>query len=84
MREVERLPDLVLPFDFATMLLRWAADASLMELTWGSFLSTQDMTMRREFVPGRFLETMKFLARRLDLDESQITIPEPERGENDG
>lgn len=79
--EVEQLPDVQLPHDFATMLFRWAADRSMMELTWGSFLSTQDVTMRREFIRGRIIEVMKFLTRRLDLDESQLAFLEEEQGE---
>ena len=73
--DVERLPDLRAPCDLATMLFRWGVDRSLMELSWGSFLKTQDVHYECLFIPGRFLETMKTLARRLGEDESKLVMP---------
>jgi hypothetical protein len=64
-RDVERLPDMQAPHDLATMLIRWGSDPSLMELTWGSFLSKQGVNFQRFFIPGRFCEMMKYFARRL-------------------
>lgn len=71
-RDVERIPDVQGPHDLATMFIRWGADPSLMELTWGSFLSKQGINFQRFFIPGRFCKTMKFLARRLGLDETRL------------
>ncbi len=74
--EIERLPDLQLADDFATMLIRWGADRSLTELTWGGFVAMQDVRRRRDFIPSRFLATLKFLARRLGLDEAKLGGPD--------
>lgn len=71
-RDVERLPDLRAPHDLATMFIRWGADRSLMELTWGSFLAKQSVSFQRSFIPGRFCETIKYLARWLGLDETRL------------
>lgn len=71
-RDVERLPDLRAPHDLATMFIRWGANRSLMELTWSSFLSKQGVSFQCSFIPGRFRETIKYLARRLGLDETRL------------
>jgi len=71
-RDVERLPDMRAPHDLATIFIRWGADPSLMELTWGSFLSKQGVSFQCSFIPGRFREMIKYLARRLGLDETRL------------
>jgi hypothetical protein len=73
--DVERLPDLRTPYDLATMFLRWGADQDVRELTWNSFLATQHVDFHGSSMVGRFLATLKFLARRLGLDETKLAIP---------
>lgn len=80
--DVETIADLESSDDLGAMLVRWGADSTVTELTWGSFLATQDVCYRRRFVPDRYWETMKFLARRLGLDQTQLVRPDyPEGGE---
>ena len=78
--EVEYLPDIQDPRDFATMLFQWAANPELRELTWWWFLSTQNVRMGSDFIRRRYFETIDFLARRLGLDESQLKAPK-DRGQ---
>jgi hypothetical protein len=73
--DVERLPDLPAPHDLATMFIRWGADQSLRELTWGSFLAAQHVRFQGCFMVGRFADTLRFLARRLGLDETKLAMP---------
>ncbi|MBN1359039.1 MAG: hypothetical protein JW993_00525 [Sedimentisphaerales bacterium] len=69
---VERLPDLQAPLDLATMLYQWGSDRDLAEWPWDSFLSKRNVTFSGSFMPGRFRRVVKFLARRLGLDETRI------------
>jgi hypothetical protein len=73
--DAERLPDLRASDDLATMLIRWGANQSLRDLTWSSFLATKPVSFLGSFMVGRFIETLKFLARRLGLDEAKLGVP---------
>lgn len=71
--DAETIADLESSDDLGALFVCWAGDSSLMELVWGGFLATQEVRYRRRFIPDRYWETMKFLARRLDLDEKKLT-----------
>lgn len=80
--DVERLPALQMPDDFATMLIRWGADPSLRDLSWSSFLATQAASCQGSFMIRRFVDMLKFLAQRLGLDETKIGCVQHDKAAN--
>lgn len=71
--DVETIPDLEASDDLGALFIRWGADPRHMELPWGNFLATQHVRLRNRFIPDRYFDAARFLARRLDLDETQLT-----------
>ncbi len=74
--DIETIADLESYDELGAQFIHWAADPKVTELPWGNFSATQDVCQRGRFLPNRYLETLKFLARRLELDEAELGRPE--------
>ncbi len=70
--EVETVQDLSAPIDLGTLLYRWGGNPDYTEHTWDQFLAAQEVSYQNRFIAKNYRSMMRFLARRLDLDESLL------------
>jgi hypothetical protein len=70
--EIEHLPDLATAHGPELLLYQWGASADTRELPWSWYLNSRGIAHSGAFIKLRFLEAMRYLARRLGLDPGKI------------